>query len=122
MTEPSSRQKGMAAEDLAAKFLENRGYHVVERNWTFGKLEIDLIATSRTHIVFVEVKSRFGSSFGQPWEAVNSMKRRLIVRAADAYLKRHDSALEPRFDIISIVQRATSSEIEHIEAAFVPVA
>jgi putative endonuclease len=118
-TSENNRQKGQRAEDLAADHLAKKGYQILCRNWTAGKLEIDLIAASKTHLAFVEVKSRSSRAFGAPLEAVNSAKRRSIVRAADIYLSRSDNALEPRFDIISIVME-TPPEIEHIEGAFFP--
>ena len=118
-TSENSRQKGLRAEDLAAEFLVTKGYRILCRNWTAGKLEVDLIAADKTHLAFIEVKSRSSRAFGAPLEAVNSAKRRSIVRAADIYLSRSDNSLEPRFDIISIIME-TPPEIEHIEAAFFP--
>lgn len=109
----------MRAEDLAAQHLEKKGFRILQRNWTAGKLEVDLIASNATHLLFVEVKSRASDQFGAPLEAVNSAKRRSIVKAADIYLKRNDTSLEPRFDIVSIVM-TPQAQIEHIEGAFFP--
>jgi putative endonuclease len=113
------RQKGMRAEDLAAQHLEKKGYRILQRNWTVGKLEIDLIASNASNLLFVEVKSRASDQFGAPLEAVNSAKRKSIVKAADIYLKRTDTTLEPRFDIVSIIM-TPQPQIEHIEGAFFP--
>lgn len=115
----TTRQKGIQAEDLAAQHLEKKGFRILHRNWTAGKLEVDLIASNASHLLFVEVKSRASDQFGAPLEAVNSAKRRSIVKAADIYLKRTDTALEPRFDIVSIVM-TPQPQIEHIEGAFFP--
>ncbi|MFN8699317.1 MAG: YraN family protein [Flavobacteriales bacterium] len=115
----TTRQKGMRAEDLAAQHLEKKGYRILQRNWTVGKLEIDLIASNASNLLFVEVKSRASDQFGAPLEAVNSAKRKSIVKAADIYLKRTDTTLEPRFDIVSIIM-TPQPQIEHIEGAFFP--
>jgi len=118
----STRSKGMKAEERAAAHLESIGYRVIEKNWFAGKLEIDLIATNATHIVFAEVKSRASDQYGAPWESVNSAKRKSIVRAADIYIQRKQVQLEPRFDIISIITNSTTDSVEHFEGAFFPYA
>jgi putative endonuclease len=116
----SARKKGYRAEDLAARFLEEKGFRILEKNWYAGRLEVDLIAADSRHILFVEVKSRASDRFGLPLESVNSAKRKSIVRAADIYLHRHAPAQEPRFDIISILTSQSPPAIEHYEAAFFP--
>ncbi len=120
--EETTRSKGMNAEELAAKHLESKGYRVIARNWTAGRLEIDLIATSSSHIVFVEVKSRYSEQYAAPWEAVNSAKRRSVIRAADIYIRQKMIELEPRFDIISVLILPGKESIEHFEGAFFPCA
>lgn len=122
MATESTRQKGIQAEELAADVLRGKGYKILAQNWTAGKLEFDLIASNQTHIVFVEVKYRSTANYGAPWEAVNSAKRKLVVRAADLYLQRNEVELEPRFDIISIVGGSPQPSIEHFEGAFFPYA
>jgi putative endonuclease len=122
MNSQTTREKGMQSEDRAAKYLESLGFQIIEKNWTSGKLEVDLIATTSSMIVFVEVKSRYSDKFGAPWEAVNSAKRRSIIRAADIYIQRHNVTLEPRFDIISIITNSQKETIDHYEGAFFPYA
>ncbi|MFZ4785936.1 MAG: YraN family protein [Flavobacteriales bacterium] len=123
MTDKSlNRAKGAEGENEAVDFLQSKGYRILERNWVSGKLEIDLIAADKNHIVFVEVKKRFSKQFREPWEAVNRKKQQHIIRAANYYLKKSDHPLEPRFDIISIIQHGNKTEIEHIEQAFWPMA
>jgi len=118
----STREKGQQGEDLAASYLVRKGFRILERNWTAGKLEVDLIASSQRIIVFVEVKFRNSNQYGAPWESVNSAKRRSVVRAADVYIQRNAVELEPRFDIISITRGNPDPEIEHLEGAFFPYA
>ena len=117
-----NRAKGIVGENEADVFLQSKGFKIIEKNWSMGKLEVDLIGTIGKYIVFVEVKKRHSKAFREPWEAVNRKKQRNIILAANIYLKKSHSDLEPRFDIVSIVQDGQKIEIEHIEQAFWPMA
>jgi len=117
-----NRAKGIIGENEAEVFLQSKGFKIIEKNWSMGKLEVDLIGTIGKYIVFVEVKKRYSKAFREPWEAVNRKKQRNIILAANIYLKKSHSDLEPRFDIVSIVQDGQKIEIEHIEQAFWPMA
>ncbi len=117
-----NRAKGIIGENEADVFLQSKGFKIIEKNWSMGKLEVDLIGTIGKYIVFVEVKKRYSKAFREPWEAVNRKKQRNIILAANIYLKKSHSDLEPRFDIVSIVQDGQKIEIEHIEQAFWPMA
>jgi putative endonuclease len=117
-----NRAKGIAGENEADVFLQSKGFKIIEKNWSMGKLEVDLIGTVGKHIVFIEVKKRYSKAFREPWEAVNRKKQRNIILAANIYLKKSHTDLEPRFDIVSIVQDGQKIEIEHIEQAFWPMA
>jgi putative endonuclease len=117
-----NRAKGIAGENEADVFLQSKGFKIIEKNWSMGKLEVDLIGTIGKHIVFIEVKKRYSKAFREPWEAVNRKKQRNIILAANIYLKKSHTDLEPRFDIVSIVQDGQKIEIEHIEQAFWPMA
>lgn len=118
-----NRNKGVQGEEEAAKYLQKKGYKILFRNYSVGKLEIDLICSNEKYLVFVEVKKRHSRAYAPPWEAVNKKKQRNIMMAANIYLKKTDFPLEPRFDIISIVEDGESVlEIEHFEDAFWPTA
>ena len=117
-----NRAKGIVGENEADVFLQSKGFKIIEKNWSMGKLEVDLIGTIGKYIVFVEVKKRHSKAFREPWEAVNRKKQRNIILAANIYLKKSQTDLEPRFDIVSIVQDGQKIEIEHIEQAFWPMA
>jgi len=115
---------GHFGEDLAAGLLKQKGYSVLERNWTTGRLEVDIIAADSTDIVFAEVKTR-SSRFGGkgPEEYVDEGKQRHICSAADAYIRQKRITLNPRFDIIGITVDPKTNEvtdINHIESAFYP--
>jgi len=123
----STKSLGDRGEELAASYLEDNGYVILDRNYRFERAEVDLICFAPPdesgvggELVFAEVKTRSGLGFGRPEEAVSRMKRRHIVRAAQAYL--HERRLEKarcRFDVISILLRPDGEpEIEHFERAF----
>jgi len=113
---------GNRGEDAATNFLVKKGYKIKARNWRFGKLEIDIIAEIKDFIVFIEVKSRSGTYFEQPFQAVTKKKQKFIINAANAYIENFKIDLEARFDIISIVQEKGKLKINHIEDAFYPLA
>lgn len=110
---------GTKGELLAANFLINKGYTVLETNWRTGKKEVDIIAESGDCIVFVEVKTRSNFDFGFPEEAVTDSKKKLLKLAAEEYFDQKKPQKNLRFDIISILQKGQSTkEITHIEDAF----
>lgn len=113
-------QLGKKGEDLAVAYLEAKEYKILERNWRFGKGEVDVICTHAAYVVIVEVKTRSTGFFGPPEEAVNKKKQRFLIRAADAYVNEKDLQLEVRYDIVSIILSAETHSIKHIEDAFYP--
>ncbi len=78
---------GQAGEEEAVKYLEERGYKILMRNWKAGKHEIDIIAETNEFIVFVEVKTRSEDYLVNPSEAVTREKQRSIIFAADTFIK-----------------------------------
>lgn len=111
---------GKQGEDIAEHLLQEKGYDILERNWRWRKNEIDLIATKENILVFVEVKSRRDSVFGNPEDAIDMPKIRRTVTAAEAYIKKKKFDGKVRFDVISIVGMKQPFEIKHIEQAFYP--
>ena len=112
---------GNKGEDAAAKFLAKKSYKIKARNWRFGKLEIDIIAEHNDMIIFIEVKSRSGTYFEQPFQAVTKKKQKFIIKAANEYIEKFEIDFEARFDIISIVEQNSKFEMDHIEDAFYPL-
>lgn len=110
---------GKEAEKQAAKYLENNGYEILERNWRFHKFEIDLIAHNlkNDEIIIVEVKARIDPMV-DPIDSITKKKIRNLVTAADQYLTENDIEQECRFDIIIIEKKKDKWFIEHIEDAF----
>jgi putative endonuclease len=111
---------GQQGEELAASHLKNSGFRILFRNWKWGKNEIDIIAENRDNIVFVEVKTRADDLYIRPGDIVTKEKQKSIIRAADGYLNRYNVNKEARFDIIIILRKEESFELNHIEAAFYP--
>lgn len=110
---------GKKAEDLAAEYLREKGFRILVRNFVFQKAEIDIIAKTEHLILIVEVKARATDAFLEPQEAVTKKKIKLLVNAADEFLKENDISEEVRFDIISVIQaKDRAPQITHIESAF----
>ena len=112
---------GIKGEELAATFLENNGYSILEKNWRFKNLEADIIATVGTLLVIAEVKTRKSNYFGEPETFVNKQKQKNLIKAAQEYIQRNQLDLEVRFDIISIILGDGQMKINHIERAFYPI-
>ncbi len=110
---------GKKAEELAAGFLLKNGYKILARNFRYQKAEIDIIAEKDNLIIICEVKARSTDVFNLPQESVNKKKIKLLVSAADYYLKEFNVTKEVRFDIISILpDKKEDLLIEHIQDAF----
>ena len=110
---------GKLAEDLAANYLTEKGYKILCRNYHWQKAEIDIIAELEDKIIIVEVKARGTDVFIAPEEAVNKKKIKLLVMAADAFLREKNIEKEVRFDIISVLPDKTGKlKISHLEDAF----
>jgi putative endonuclease len=77
---------GMRAEQLAADYLEQRGYEILARNWRRPEGELDLVVSAEGLCVFVEVRSRTGTERGHPLETVDARKRARVLRAARMYI------------------------------------
>ncbi|MFH2204096.1 MAG: YraN family protein [Elusimicrobiota bacterium] len=106
---------GKWGEDRAARWLEERGWTVLERRWRCRLGELDIVAVDGDELVFVEVKTRSSLRCGAPEEAVGRAKRARIVRAACAYMRFKgigDRAL--RFDVVAL----SPEGLRHIPAAF----
>ena len=104
---------------MAARWYEDHGYEVLERNWRRREGEVDLIVRRDRTVVFCEVKTRSSQRFGTGAESVLEAKQRRIRRLASRWLSELTPAagrtrVDVRFDVVSI----TAGEVEVIEAAF----
>lgn len=112
---------GRSGEDLAATYLQGKGYTILDRNWYSGHLELDIVAMKDDTLVIVEVKTRRNAIYGRPEEMVSDAKIRRTVQAADAYIRLYRYDLPVRFDIIAITGRQGYEKVEHFEHAFHPL-
>ena len=109
---------GVVGEQVATKYLEDRGYAIVERNYRSGKHEIDIIALDGGQLVMVEVKTRTDIHFGTPEQAVDHRKRGFIIQAANQYVLSHNRSEEVRFDVLSVLLKNGRQEVRHIKDAY----
>lgn len=116
----SNKTLGEFGEDCAAKFLEDKGYKIVARNFRIRSAEIDIIAQIDDVIIFVEVKARSSIRHGLPVEAVTIRKQKKIIKAADVFLQdERFCECACRFDVVEVYLRGELvEEINHIENAF----
>ena len=116
------RRVGDAGENLACRYLENKGYRIIERNFSCRSGEIDIIAAlpSKNILCFIEVKSRNTIRYGLPSEAVTLSKQRKIKRSAAYYIRLHRrfSLVQGRFDIVEVLRLDKGTYIRHMENAF----
>ncbi|HKW44533.1 MAG TPA: YraN family protein [Candidatus Eremiobacteraceae bacterium] len=116
---PVRFNEGTAGEAAAARYLTERGYHVLERNFRCRGGEIDLIALDGGTLVFVEVKLRRTLARGTPLEAVTAVKQARVRKAAQQYLGFSGRIFgRIRFDVICIMKSPKTTDITHMKAAF----
>jgi len=107
---------GKWGEQLAAEYLEQKGYQIIERDWKSGRRDIDIIALDDNIVVFIEVKTRRNRIFGEPEEAINFQKLQNLQQAINHYIKYKHIHQSIRFDVVSIVGTIGSEpEIHHIQ-------
>lgn len=113
---------GEKGEKAAQSFLKKRGYRILKKNFRNAVGEIDLIAEHKNVLVFIEVKSRMGRSFGHPSMAVTPAKQNKIAQTARLFLAEHNvNDREIRFDVVSVTPGGEDSDsfrVEAIEDAF----
>jgi putative endonuclease len=110
---------GEKGESLAARFLKKNGYKILEQNYRTKLGEIDIIATERKTIVFVEVKTRKSTRYGSPKWAVTPLKQRKISMVALHYLKAtKQTDARARFDVVAIILNRDEPCIEIVKNAF----
>lgn len=117
----NKRSIGNIGEDIAVKWLvKNKNYNILDRNYSTGYGEIDIIAEDGKALVFIEVKFRNGTDFGYPYEAVNKNKQCRICKAALQYVqKKYNTAdINIRFDVVEIIKKDGVYYIRYTENAF----
>ena len=123
MDDLSSKNKqpsvGKIGEDLAAKFLEEKGYNIIERNYRFGHGELDIIAEKNNMLIFIEVKTKKHGDFGDPINWIKRGKQLQMGRIARGYLyERNITDRDCRFDVVLVTWQDGLWKIDHLENAF----
>lgn len=118
----TSRELGEWGEALAAKYMIQKGFSLLEHNYHSRYGEIDLILENGDFVVFAEVKLRKSSRYGTPAEAVTPRKQEKLRLTAMCYLQNHGVEKQPRFDVIELYapqgKQTPKIFIHHIENAF----
>jgi len=98
----NNQNTGKQGEDLAVQYLENSGYKILHRNWRYRFVEIDIIASLENIVHFIEVKTRTGSAFGQPEEAVTKKKMEQLKLGAEEFQYQNPQWKYVQFDVLAI--------------------
>lgn len=113
---------GAWGESLAADYLKKKGYKLLAANYRCRFGEIDLIASNKKYLAFVEVKLRKSDRFARASEFVDVHKQNRLRTTAEMYLAEFPTQLQPRFDVIEIYApqgvQTVQPEIHHMEDAF----
>lgn len=107
---------GRYGEDVAARYVQDAGWRLLDRNWRGADGELDLVAMDGSALVTVEVKTRRGVGFGYPAEAVTPRKVARLRRLTAQWVAAHD--VRPRsirIDVIGVlVPRRGAAQVEHL--------
>ncbi len=109
---------GALGEKAAAEYLESLGYKILIKNWRCRFGEVDIVATEGDQTVFVEVKTRSGSGFGHPFEAITAAKVRSMSKTANAYCFAHRVGTSIRLDAIAVYLSGGQTSVEHLKQVF----
>ena len=113
------QQLGILGERVAARWLRQQGWEIVQHRFRSGRRDVDLIVRSADTIAFIEVKARRGESFGSPVEAVHHRKQRELGRAARVWVDRFGSdTMTYRFDVVGVLVDGQNVRVRHIPNAF----
>lgn len=118
-------QTGKFGEDMAADYLDGKGFTIIARNWRSGHYELDIVALDGdAGIHFVEVRTRINPEI-LPQETVNSTKQRRVIEAAKRFLReeanRKFSDFEAFFDVVGVTVANDGTDLEYIPQAFIPM-
>ncbi|PTX61275.1 putative endonuclease [Melghirimyces profundicolus] len=115
------RETGRIGEALAARFLSDKGYRILETNWRNRLGELDLITEKDGLLVIVEVRTTRSRRFGMGFQSVDRKKQQQVRRLTLSYLQVRHRELTPfRFDVVSVLLTPTNepARIDHLEGAF----
>ncbi len=99
------RLTGAYGEVYTARYLRVNGYDIIDANFRCRMGEIDIIASDRKHICFVEVKTRDENAVYSAREAVDEAKQKRIIKTARFFLSGNKTYLQPRFDVAEVYMK-----------------
>ena len=109
---------GKLGEDIAEHYLKQKGYKILDRNFECRQGELDIIATDKNEIVFIEVKTRTSNRYGYPSEAVNKIKQKHMLQTIKYYLYIRNLSDEfVRIDVIEVYIKDNVYKVNHIKQA-----
>ncbi len=115
----SQRKTGKIGEEVAMNYLKQNGYEILERNYYYNHGEIDIVAKEGNALVFVEVKSRRSTKYGEPEESVTPNKQKLLRRTAEGYvLEKNIGEMDCRFDVVSVMMKNDKEECKILKDCF----
>lgn len=98
----TNRTTGNKGEELAAYYLQQKGYSIIERNWRYKYLEVDIIASKGNRLHFIEIKTRTSDKYGKPEESISTKKMANLKNAAEEYQYLHPEWRYVQFDVVAI--------------------
>ncbi|HET7118622.1 MAG TPA: YraN family protein [Hanamia sp.] len=112
---------GILGEQLAAKFLLEKGFIILHQNWRYSHWEVDFIASLKDTLHFIEVKTRRTKKFGNPEDDVTKKKMGNLINASEEYLFLNPEWKKIQFDVLSInIFKNEPAEYFFIEDVYIP--
>ena len=110
------QESGKLGEQLACSELKKKGYKIIETNYRCRQGEIDIVAHQKNSLVFIEVRTRTGNTYGSPEESVTALKKQHLVSTAMEYLNSHHSLPENwRIDFVAVELDPLTNKATRIE-------
>ena len=112
----TTREQGQYTESLACRYLENKGFNLIEKNFNCKVGEIDLVMLDNNTLVFVEVRYRKNNNFGSAAESITASKQSKLIKTASLYLQQHVkfNQYPARFDVVSITGFIETEDLNKI--------
>jgi len=110
---------GKKGEEIAVSYLKSLEYRIIERNYKCKFGEIDIIASDKKTLSFIEVKTRSSLDYGHPYYGVDRRKQHQISKVALSYLNKNNlQNIDARFDVLAIHISGEGEKVELIKNAF----
>jgi len=110
---------GKKGEELAADWLTDNGFVILQRNWRYGRYEVDIIASQANILHIIEVKCRRSSSYGRPEESISRKKFQHVMQGAAGFLVKYPHQQRIQYDVMAIdIRRGAEPEIVLFEDVY----